>query len=143
MTLISSNDPIAIEYNKVKTTIQGIHLLQRNDIYIQGHNIDNNLGEFKQPEVLPLIIENHQRSFEPLKTLILLTMATPAFKQFEIKFYTSITSLTLVIFIYYLNIKIKDVNKPNLKRTRASLILDREELYERSSTVYRSIGIFR
>ena len=86
MTLISSNYPIAIDYNKVKTTIQVIHLLQGNNIYIQGHNIDNNLGEFKQPEVLPLIIENHQSSFEPLKTLILPTMATPAFKQFGIEF---------------------------------------------------------
>ena len=98
MTLISSNYPIAIEYNKVKT-IQGIHLLQGNDIYIQGSNIDNNLREFKQPEVLPLIIKNHQRSFKQLNTLILSTMATPAFKQFGIEFHTSITSLTLVIFI--------------------------------------------
>ena len=70
MTLISSNYPIAIEYNKVKTTIQGIHLLQGNNIYIQGHNIDNSLGEFKQPEVLPLIIENHQRSFEPCNNVL-------------------------------------------------------------------------
>ena len=39
-----------------------------------------------------------------MKTLILPTMAIPAFKQFGIEFHTSITSLTLVIFIILMGI---------------------------------------
>ena len=64
MTLISSNYPIAIEYNEVKTTIQGIHLLQGNDIYIQDHNKDNNLEEFKQPLTRSFTFNNRKSSTE-------------------------------------------------------------------------------
>ena len=84
LTLISINSPIEIDNDKNKTILQGTQIIYGNNIFIQGHNINDNLAEFKQPEIQPLIIENYQRSFEPLKILAVPTIATPDFRNLEL-----------------------------------------------------------
>lgn len=63
----------------------------------KGHDITKNLGEYKLMEIQPIIIENHQRSFEPLKTVTLPMMETIVSKQIGIGFHMSVISITAVV----------------------------------------------
>ncbi|XP_076546662.1 uncharacterized protein LOC143305748 [Osmia lignaria lignaria] len=98
-TLISCNYPITIEYNRNKTTLQGTHFVQGNDVQVQGHNLNENLGELKQPEILPLIIRNYQLNLEPLKTLTSPTIDIPTFQKLGIEFHMSVTSVAIIFLI--------------------------------------------
>ena len=122
LTLISTNCPIEIGNDKNITILQGTQIIYGNNILIQGHNINDNVGEFKQPEIQPLIIENYQRSFEPLKTLAVPTIATPEFKIFGVEFHTSITSPTIVLLLLFIGIIYliyKHINK-NIQNTQTT-----------------------
>ena len=101
---------------------QRLSIINQYKRQITTNNINDNLGEFKQPEIQPLIIENYLRSFEPLKTLAVPTIATPEFKKFGVEFHTSITSLTIVLLLLFIGIiylicKHKNKNIQNTQTT--------------------------
>ncbi|XP_076386045.1 uncharacterized protein LOC143264130 [Megachile rotundata] len=116
--LISCNYPITIEYNKNKTILQGTYFVQGNDVQVQGHNLDKNLGELKQPEILPLIIKNHELNLEPLKTLTTPTINIPTFEKPGIEFYMSVTSVAIIslviigLLIYFIYRRKSKVRQP-------------------------------
>lgn len=97
LTLVSSNYLVTITDGKDVTMFQGTKFVNGNKILIQGHDITKNLGEYRLLEIQPIIIENHQRSFEPLKTVVLPMMETIVSKQIGIGFHMSIISIVVVV----------------------------------------------
>ncbi|OXU30397.1 hypothetical protein TSAR_005691 [Trichomalopsis sarcophagae] len=86
--IILTNSPLALAYPLLnKVTFFGPKIFGGTNLLGQGHKMDDNLGEFKVSEVQPLIIEGHQRRFEPLKTQAVPMMETPKLTKFGIEFH--------------------------------------------------------
>ena len=78
LTLISSNYQTTITRNDIKIMHRGTRLIKGNDLQIEEHILNKNLGKIKQPNlILPMIIKDDQINFESLKALTVRTLSIP------------------------------------------------------------------
>ena len=100
LTLIFSNYQTTISRNDIKIMHRGTRLIEGNDLQIEEHILNKNLGEIKELDlILPMIIKDDQVNFESLKTLTVPTISIPKLQSSRIEFHLSITSIVIGILI--------------------------------------------
>lgn len=103
LTLISTNYPVNIKVGKTNTVIKGTEQVKGSNIYIQGHQLDENLGEIKYDSlILPIIIKDHQINFEPLKSITIPKPVTIIAHQLQYESHIYMSSIIILILILLL-----------------------------------------
>ena len=86
-TLISCNYPVLIEYDKKRINFKGTQIIEKNNIRIQGHTLEIDLGELKQSDLIsPIILKNDQIHFETLKNIDMSAIDVPVYRRIGLEF---------------------------------------------------------
>uniref|UniRef100_A0ABD2VW37 Envelope protein n=1 Tax=Trichogramma kaykai TaxID=54128 RepID=A0ABD2VW37_9HYME len=82
VTLVSTNYYVWIEISADnKTFFKGTSYFYGNNILVQGHPINQYIGEISTSEIQPFIIHNHELKFEQMKSIIIPTIRTITFEE--------------------------------------------------------------